>query len=460
MSNPLAEYRNEVWAMEPRALESFLGHVTDLFAAEPVAAGLFEPDPSFKSRMTTIGGVAEIPVAGVLLKRVPAIFRRLGLEATGYSEIVADIKAALEDKDVKVIRLKIESPGGQVAGVAEAGDAIYAARLEKNVTAQISDIGASAAYWLASQANTISADRNAQIGSIGVYTVAVDSSEAAKQEGYKVHVISSGEYKGAGVPGSPITEKQLEGMKAVIEGMANNFIAAVAGGREIPTKTAIGWATGQVWLAADAKAMGIIDSIEGEKDNQRKAGASDVPAAVVTILANESEETIMADTTKTDGTAAAPVATPPAPPAAAVPAPDPLAVEKTRQADILAAFPGEPQFALEQITAGATVDQAKIAFSDVLRARLEAANKENAELKAAKAPAVAGAPALATAVDVAAGVKPDFKALVEAYRKEHQCSETAAVLAVNRAHPTAREEYLEKRADELRATKASLGMSK
>jgi len=285
--------------MEPRALEAFLGHLADLFQSEPVAAGLFEPDPAFKSRMTVVGGVAEIPVAGVLLKRVPAIFRRWGLEATGYSEIVADVKAALADKEVKVIRMRIESPGGQVAGVAEAGDAIYAARLEKNVTARIEDIGASAAYWLAAQANVISADRNAQVGSIGVYTVIADLSRAAEMQGVKIHVISSGEHKGAGVPGSPITDRQLDGMRAVINGMADNFIAAVAGGREVATEKVISWATGQVWLAADARAMGLIDSVESGLKGE--SGSSGVPVAA-TVL--ETKENTMSEAEKI--TAAAP----------------------------------------------------------------------------------------------------------------------------------------------------------
>ena len=112
--------------------------------------------------------------------------------------------------------------------------------------------------------------------------------------------------------------------------------------------------------------------------------------------------------------------------------------------------------------AGASVSDAKIAFSGVLRVRLDAATKENAELKARPAApaAPAGAPPLAQAVDTASGAKPDFAALVDAYRAEHKCNETAAVLAVNRANPGAREEYLEKRSDEIRARKAALGMAK
>lgn len=457
-SSLLAEYRADVWAMEPRALEAFLGHLADLCASEPVAAGLFEPDPGFKSRMTVAGGVAEIPVVGALLKRVPAIFRRWGIEATGYSEIAADVREALADKSVKVIRLRVESPGGQVAGVTEAGDAIYAARLEKTVHARIEDIGASGAYWLAAQANTISADRNAMVGSIGVYSVVEDSSRAAEMEGVKVHVLSSGEHKGMGIPGAPVTDKQLEGMRAVINGMADNFIVAVAGGREVAMDKAVGWATGQVWLADTARQMGLIDRVEGLEDMK---GSPGVPAAALV----EHEENAMS---KSETLPAAPA------PAAAVPAPDPMVAERKRQDDLCAAFPGEPQFVLDQIAAGASVTDAKAAFADVLKGRNADLAKENAELKAKAAapapapvqapvvvPAAAGAPPVPQAGEPGNAAEKDFMAASKDYAKEHKCSITTAMSAVAKAEPALHEQFRLKqvaRGPEVRERKRALGM--
>jgi ClpP class serine protease len=92
----------------------------------------------------------------------------------------------------------------------------------KPLAAHIETMGASAAYWMASQAPRVTASRGAQVGSIDAYTVRIDASWAAEINGVQVHVISSGPYMGAGVPGVPITEAQLKD--------AQQGIGACAGG--------------------------------------------------------------------------------------------------------------------------------------------------------------------------------------------------------------------------------------
>ena len=81
------------------------------------------------------------------------------------------VEQAAEDPVVAAILLRVDSPGGTVAGVSDLAEAVYAARKVKPVSAYISDLGASAAYYIASQAQRLYADSDALVGSIGVYSV-------------------------------------------------------------------------------------------------------------------------------------------------------------------------------------------------------------------------------------------------------------------------------------------------
>lgn len=264
MSNRIADaLRSEIWAMEPVALDRFLARVEGIPSASvPEAFILFDPEGEEDAGpgYSVADGVARIPISGPILKSVPAIFKFFGINATGTVETEAAIHAALADSSVESILLDIDSPGGTVSGVADLGETISKAGAVKPVAGHAQDLMASAAYWLGSQAGTLTAGRNAEVGSIGVYSVMVDSSEAARAEGVKVHVLSSHELKGAGVPGSEITPAQLADTQRLIDAIADRFVEAVSLGRRMDLEKVRESATGQVWLGDEAEARGLIDA--------------------------------------------------------------------------------------------------------------------------------------------------------------------------------------------------------
>ena len=452
MNQILAELMVQPWAMEAKALEAFVARVLAAASHPSTPVAIFGEDAPKRSRMTVAGGVARIPVSGVLLKKVPAWLRWYGVDATSYQDIIDDTLAAVGQVDVKELCYVIDSPGGQVAGVHEAGEAILAARTSgKRVTAEVGDLCASAAYWLASQAQHISAGPNAQVGSIGVYSVYVDSSKAAADEGFKVHVISSGPHTGAGVPGAPITEEQLAGFQKVIDGMAANFKDAVSRGRGRGADKVAEWATGQVWLAAEATRMGLIDGMTTPKRNEGAAGVR--PAAA--IPNPQREEIIMADTVT----------------------PKPATI-----AELRAEFPNESDFVLAQAEKSATLDQARAAYIPLLREKNKSAEagKVEAEQKladAAKAPKPApGAPPVPLGGDPA-GALPggkDFMARAREERAEHVktciervgfkgqgqpdcCTLTSAMSRVSAENPASHQAFVEATAPKAKARKEALG---
>jgi len=208
-------------------------------------------------------GIARIPVFGILLDNVPSYFKSKQIAATAYPEIARLVARAAGDSGVKQIHLDVDSPGGVVsAAMGRAVNAIWQARQKKKTTAHVHNLGLSAAYWLASQAESISAIGTAEIGSIGVCTILLDSSKAAGAAGFKVVLIKSGEHKGMGIAGGKITDKQIAAVQENIDALAGYFVGDVARGRVKYRPQIQALANGQTWIAEDALKLGLIDKIK------------------------------------------------------------------------------------------------------------------------------------------------------------------------------------------------------
>jgi signal peptide peptidase SppA len=245
-----------LWACAPRYLTAALGWIRSgtwhPLAAGELAAAAAAGDPvTIDSR-----GVATIRIHGPMMKG--------DSKYGGVSTVRARraLRAAATDSNVRGIMLDIDSPGGHVAGTEELSRDVSAAARKKPVHAHIDDMGASAALWVASQASRISANSTASVGSIGVFAVLYDESERMDAEGVKVHVISTGEHKGAGAPGAPITDAQLADFQAHVDGINNHFRAAMTTGRAHDDRFDIDAVSdGRTFLASDARALGIIDAV-------------------------------------------------------------------------------------------------------------------------------------------------------------------------------------------------------
>ena len=165
-------------------------------------------------------GLATVAISGPMMK---------GFSKYGGTSTVAlrqAIRAADADPDVKAILAIVDSPGGHVDGTQELYDAVAAT--SKPFHAHIDDLAASAALWAISPSDSISINRSGHTGSIGVYTAVYDQSKKYEEAGIKTHVISSGGVKGAGVPGSEITDDQLAEIQDKVDGMNFHFIRALS----------------------------------------------------------------------------------------------------------------------------------------------------------------------------------------------------------------------------------------
>lgn len=200
--------------------------------------------------------IAFVKVQGSLMKGQP------WGGGTSTIQLRSDIRAAAKDPNVQGILLGIDSPGGTVAGTADLAADVKAARKQKPVWAHVSDLGASAAYWIASQASAIYANSpTALVGSIGTITNVYDVSQHFEQNGIKTHVFKTGSLKGLGTPGAPITEEHVSHMQTLVNELQTHFDSAVMKGRSFSAKQLESVKTGGVFPANEAVSLRLIDGI-------------------------------------------------------------------------------------------------------------------------------------------------------------------------------------------------------
>lgn len=199
---------------------------------------------------------ALIPIVGALMKS--------DSKYGGTSSIRTRraIRTAINDDAVRGIMLYIDSPGGTVAGTGELAADVKFADAQKPVYAFIDDLGASAAFWIATQARRVSANPTAEVGSIGVVAVVEDSSGQAEAEGIKVHVIATGPYKGAFVDGTEITREHLAYLQDRVNDINGHFLRGVSVGRLMSMARVRAVADGRVFSAVRARELGLIDAVQ------------------------------------------------------------------------------------------------------------------------------------------------------------------------------------------------------
>ena len=242
--------------------------------AQPDDMPVFGPDAA-DVHLDVVDGVAIIQITGFLQKHVDFFSALFGARTIG--DIVAQVEAAAGDGSVNSTLLIIDSPGGTAAGMTDLADAIFDHRSIKPIVAYVSDWAASGGYYAASQTDRIVVDRDGFVGSIGTFIVIEDLSAAAAEQGVKVHVIKSGEFKGFDVPGTPVTAAALEELQRLVTSLAAIFIADVARGRgdRLPLSKVQTLADGRIHMGQHAVDLGLADEVGTLKKtlDQLRAGS-------------------------------------------------------------------------------------------------------------------------------------------------------------------------------------------
>jgi signal peptide peptidase SppA len=295
----LSAFAAEPWAME----RSKLSVIADFLAfkatggdvaADELAARITKKQEGDIARRE--GAVAVIPVYGVLAPKMDMMTEISG--GTSYVGLQRALHAALADDEVKAIVLDIDSPGGAVPGAQELGDEIRALRGgDKPIVAQVNHLAASAAYWLASQADEIVVSPSARAGSIGVYTVHEDISVALEKAGVKRTYISAGEHKVEGNETEPLSDEAKAFIEERVARSYGRFVAAVADGRGVTVaKVEKDYGQGRVFFAEELVEKGMADRIGTLEETLARFGADRTPDMVRKLRAANGQRAEDAET--------------------------------------------------------------------------------------------------------------------------------------------------------------------
>jgi len=179
-------------------------------------------------------------------------------------QVIDSLQAAFEADQAKGIMLKINSPGGSPVQAERIYDEIMRLRglyPEKKVVAVIEDIGASAAYYIASAADQIVASKASLVGSIGVIVNGFGAVEAMKKLGIERRLITAGSNKGMLDPFSPEDKTQEAYMQRIVDQVHTQFIDAVKKGRGDRLSNRADIFSGLVWNGEEAVQLGLIDHL-------------------------------------------------------------------------------------------------------------------------------------------------------------------------------------------------------
>ena len=180
--------------------------------------------------------------------------------------IIEQMIAFRNDRQIKAIILRIDSPGGGVGPSQEIYSETRRTSRTKKVVASLGSVAASGGYYIASAADSIVANPGTLTGSIGVLMEFVRVEELLKKIGVEMQVIKSGEFKDIGSPNRKMTHKEKEMLLTLLEDIRNQFVTAVSEGRNMPEEKVLELADGRIFSGRQAKGLGLVDSLGNFRD--------------------------------------------------------------------------------------------------------------------------------------------------------------------------------------------------
>lgn len=208
-------------------------------------------------------GIAVIYVNGSIVQGESGTDFLTGERRAGSETVCRAIKEAGKDKRTKGIVLRVDSPGGD--GVAS--DAIWREvnliREKKPVVVSMGGLAASGGYYVACNGSKIFALPGTITGSIGVFSLRLITEGLYNKLGIRRQVVKKGERADAFGDTRELTPAEDSMFQEQIDWFYQEFVKKVAKGRNLTYEQVDSVAQGRIWLARDAKGLGLIDSLAG-----------------------------------------------------------------------------------------------------------------------------------------------------------------------------------------------------
>lgn len=182
-------------------------------------------------------------------------------DTAGADTLIRQLQRVRQDKTVRGLILRINSPGGSALAselIRQEVEAIQQAGIP--VVSSMGGMAASGGYWIAATSDAIVADPNTLTGSIGIFGVLFNFEKTAQNLGVREDGISTSPL--AEISGlKPLSSHQSELIQMSVEQGYREFLDLVSRGRKIDLAKVDQIAQGQVWLGQKAQSLGLVDQL-------------------------------------------------------------------------------------------------------------------------------------------------------------------------------------------------------
>ena len=187
-------------------------------------------------------------------------------------ELIEQIHAFADDRKIKAVVLRIDSPGGGVVPSQEIYQAIRALKKKKKVVASMGSVAASGGYLIAVAADRIVANPGSITGSISTVMHYANVEELMKKVGVRSSVVKSGKFKDIGSPTREMTAEERSMIQAIVDDIYDQFVRTIAENRTLPLQRIFKLADGRIFSGRQAKDLGLVDELGGLQDAVLLAG--------------------------------------------------------------------------------------------------------------------------------------------------------------------------------------------
>lgn len=213
------------------------------------------------------------------------------LEFSDYIDIREKVDRIRENKRFSQVLLYMNSPGGVAAGAPETAAAINRLNLEKPVLCVAEGYCASAGYMLASQCSELIVSPTCTVGSVGVISVLVDSTEMFKRLGLRVIPVATGPDKTVGLEGVPIDDAAVATMLELVNQLQRQFILTLKESPFLNSDKIVAMASrAGVWLGEEAVKNGFATGLGTFEEVRRRVDRQQADAARAEIETLKGEE--------------------------------------------------------------------------------------------------------------------------------------------------------------------------
>ncbi|MEK7243824.1 MAG: signal peptide peptidase SppA, partial [Thermodesulfobacteriota bacterium] len=187
-------------------------------------------------------------------------------------ELIEQINAFADDRGIRAVVLRIDSPGGGVVPSQEIYQAVRELKKKKKVVASMGSVAASGGYLIAVAADRIVANPGSITGSISAVMHYANVEELMKKVGVRSSVVKSGKFKDIGSPAREMTAEERSLIQAIVDDIYDQFVRTIAENRKLPLQRIFELADGRIFSGRQARDLGLVDDLGGLQDAVLLAG--------------------------------------------------------------------------------------------------------------------------------------------------------------------------------------------